>query len=199
MAAKMKMIAPLRMFMRTRAIQREGFICAQCRFYAAEASSPQPPSSPLLAQLRTDLKTAMRAKDTSRLNVIRALLAEVTNAAKTSKPVETDLHVLSLLNKRIAAAKEAGKSFKEAGREDLSEQENAQAKIMEDYASKVDTVSEAEMKQAVEQALSSSDAKSSNVGAIMKLLTGTDGALAGRPVVNKDLVKIITDALKSRS
>jgi uncharacterized protein YqeY len=179
-------------------MQREGFICAQCRFYAAEASTAQSPSSPLLAQLRTDLKTAMRAKDTPRLNVIRALLAEVTNAAKTSRPVETDLQVLSLLNKRIAAAKDAGKSFREAGREDLSEQENVQATIMEEYASKVDTVSEAEMTQAVEQALGSSDTKSSNVGSIMKLLTGADGVLAGRPVVNKDLVKVITEALKSR-
>lgn len=196
MATKVNIMTPLRMFMRSRPIQRQGFICAQCRFYAAEASSPNPPTSPLLAQLRTDLKTAMRARDTPRLNVIRALLAEVTNAAKTSKPVETDLHVLSLLNKKIAAAKVAGTSFKEAGREDLFEKENAQATIMEEYASKVDTVSEAEMQQAVEQALSSGDA--SNVGAVMKLLTSADGALADRPVVRGDLVRVITEALKSR-
>jgi uncharacterized protein YqeY len=137
----------------------------------------------------------MRAKDTARLSVIRALLAEVTNAAKTPRAIETDVQVLSLIRKRIAAAKEAGESFKAAGREDLSQQEDAQATVLQEYASNVDTVSEAEMKEAVEQAITSLDAKSRNLGMVMKVLTGSGGKLAGRPVVGKDLAAIISRAL----
>jgi uncharacterized protein YqeY len=137
----------------------------------------------------------MRAKDTARLNVIRALLAEVTNAGKTSRAIETDVQVLSLIRKRIAAAKEAGESFKAAGREDLSHQEDAQATVLQEYASNVDTVSVAEMKEAVEQAIISLDTKSRNVGTVMKVLTGPGGKFAGRPVVGKDLAAIISQVL----
>jgi uncharacterized protein YqeY len=48
------------------------------------------PSSapPLLLKLRSDLKTAMKAKDTNRLNVLRGLLAEVTKQPRSSRTQE---------------------------------------------------------------------------------------------------------------
>ena len=79
-------------------------ICPQCRHYATTSEPSTLQAPPLLLKLRSDLKTAMKAKDTPRLNVLRALLADVTNSAKTSNPIKTDMQLLSLLRKRAAAA-----------------------------------------------------------------------------------------------
>ena len=67
----------------------------------------------------------MKAKDTNRLNVLRGLLAEVTNAAKTAQPLDSDMKLLGLLRKRTSAANQAAKEFSDAGRQDLTEKERA--------------------------------------------------------------------------
>ncbi|KAK1079681.1 hypothetical protein LTR48_008033, partial [Friedmanniomyces endolithicus] len=73
----------------------------------------------------------MQQKDKTRLAVVRALLADVMNAAKTSSPIQTDMQLLSLLRKRVAAAQTAKAEFAGAGRQDLVEQEEQQAKVLE--------------------------------------------------------------------
>lgn len=71
----------------------------------------------------------MRAKDTHRLTVLRALLAQTLNASKTSSPISTDAQVLSLLRKNTSASKSAAEEFTTAGRQDLADKENAQIEV----------------------------------------------------------------------
>lgn len=189
----------LRLFRQSALSYRQPYICPRCRFYATAAGAEEaaPPASPLLQKLRTDLKTAMRAKDTNRLNVLRALLAEITNAAKTPNPITTDMQLLSLIRKRSAAAKDAGKEFAAAGRPDLVEREQAQVKVLEEYAGNVETMSEADVKAAVVKVVEAvkAAAEKVNMGDVLKKLLGPGGVLEGKPVERSEVARIVKQTL----
>lgn len=142
------------------------------------------PASPLLLKLRNDLKTAMRAKDTNRLNVVRGILNEVTNSSKTSAPIKTDMQLLSLLRKKASASETAKKEFEAAGRSDLIEKEDAQLKVLDEYAGGVQTWTDDQVRDAVAAAIQ--DMKSSGskivVGDVLKRLFAPGGDLDGKPV-----------------
>lgn len=141
----------------------------------------------------------MQDRDKPRLNVLRTLLAEVTNAAKTSQPIKTDMQLLSLLRKRAAAAKAASAEFKGAGREDLVEAEEKQAGIMEEYAGGVETTSLEDIQSAVTQTVGEmKDAamgKAVGMGEVLKKLLGPGGSLEGKPVEKSEVARVVKEAV----
>jgi uncharacterized protein YqeY len=138
----------------------------------------------------------MKAKDTNRLNVLRTILAEVTNSAKTSNPIKSDMQLLGLLRKRAAAAKNVADEFKAAGRDDLVEKENQQAAVMEEYAGSVETMSENDIKQAILGAVDGSSDKP-NMGQVLKKVLGPGGSLEGKPVDRAEVARIVKQVLGS--
>ncbi|KAI9662819.1 MAG: hypothetical protein M1821_007865 [Bathelium mastoideum] len=162
--------------------------------YSTPATAPAPP---LLLKLRSDLKTAMKAKDTNRLNVLRALIAEVTNAAKTSSPIKSDMQLVSLLRKRAAASKIAGEEFQSAGRADLREKEEAQTAVMEEYLGGIQTVGEDEISKVVGERVQrlKADGIKLDMGTILKSLLGPGGDFDGKPVERADVAKEVKAAL----
>ncbi|TKA31277.1 hypothetical protein B0A50_02122 [Salinomyces thailandicus] len=164
----------------------------------ATSSSTTAPAPPLLLKLRRDLKTAMQTKDTTRLNVLRSLLADVTNAAKSPTPLSTDVQLLSLLRKRAAAGKAATEEFKTAGREDLVEREESQVKVMEEYAGGVETVGGEEIRGAVVsavEAMRQAEAKAVQMGEVMKKVLGPGGGLEGKPVERGEVARVVKEIL----
>lgn len=97
------------------------------RSYSTDTSAAPPV---LIPKLKTDLKTAMRAKDAPRLAVLRTLLAAITNASKTSNPIETDSQLVALMVKSARMNQEALDEAKAAKREDLVDKEDAQLQII---------------------------------------------------------------------
>ena len=87
----------------------------------------------------------MRAKDTTRLSVIRSLLADITNSSKTPRPINSDAKLLVLLRKKIGAARRAANEFTGANRKDLAQIEHEQVAILEGYAGAVETMGEEEI------------------------------------------------------
>ncbi|KAH1299890.1 hypothetical protein KXV68_003152 [Aspergillus fumigatus] len=162
-------------------------------------STASPASPPLMARIRSDLKVAMRAKDTARLNVLRALISETNNSTKTSSPIQTDLQLLSLIRKRVAAAKEAANQFAEADRPDLKEKEDAQVAILEEYAGKVETMSLEDIQAVVSQEVSKlkEAGKKVEVGGLLKSLFAPGGALDGKPAERAEVAKIAKEAVAS--
>ncbi|KAF9881934.1 hypothetical protein CkaCkLH20_01080 [Colletotrichum karsti] len=164
------------------------------RFYSDAA----PASPPLLANLKTDLKTAMRAKDAPRLSVLRTILSAFNNAAKTSSPIVTDAQLVALLRKTQRAGQEAAAQFREAGRDDLADKEDLQAKVMAEYIanSGVLTVTEADVRVLVEKAIEETKAAGkSNLGEVMKLV---NAATQGKDLAvdKKRISDLIKEALK---
>lgn len=139
----------------------------------------------------------MRAKDTNRLNVLRGILAEVTNAAKTSNPVKSDLQLLSMLRKRSSAAQQAAKEFQDAGRQDLKDKEDAAIAVLEEYAGSVDTVGEQEIRNIVTQALAvmKSEGVKTTSGDVLKKLLAPGGAFEGKPVEKSQVAKLVKEVL----
>ena len=89
----------------------------------------------------------------TRLNVLRALISETNNAAKTNSPIQTDLQLLSLIRKRISASKDAAKEFESENRPDLKETEDRHIAILEEYGAQVKTMSVDDIKTIVAEEL----------------------------------------------
>lgn len=171
---------------------------AALRVSRAAYSSEAPPPPPLLAKLKNDLKTAMRAKDTNRLSVLRSVLAETLNASKTDKPIKTDVQLVSLLQKSARKAQEAAAEARDAGREDLVEKEEAQQRIFEEYAasSGVEEMGEPELRKLVETAKAKLVAEGVTTalrGQMIKRILGPGGLLDGVAVDKKLAAKIIME------
>ncbi|BDD56193.1 hypothetical protein MPDQ_005636 [Monascus purpureus] len=165
--------------------------------WTSTAASPTTP--PLLGKIRADLKTAMRAKDKTRLDVLRALISEVNNASKTPSPVQTDLQLLSLIRKRTAAAKDAAQQFAAADRLDLKEKEDAQVVVLDEYAAQVDTMSHEDIKIVVVQEISQlkEAGKKVDIGSVLKSLFAPGGALDGKPAERAEVAKIAKEAVSA--
>lgn len=139
----------------------------------------------------------MKAKDTNRLAVLRSILAEVTNQAKTSSPVKTDMQMLSLLRKRTASAKAASDEFKAAGRQDLVDKETGQVEVLEEYAGGVETMSLDKVRDVVNKTVDEMKQGGSKVGMseVLKRLLGPGGALDGKPVEKAGVATIVKEVL----
>ncbi|KAM7196378.1 Yqey-like domain containing protein [Naviculisporaceae sp. PSN 640] len=162
---------------------------ATARFYSDE---PAPP--PLLSKMKGDLKTAMRAKDTTRLSVLRSILAATLNASKTASPIRTDAQLVALLRKTAQTSQDAIEGFKSAGREDLVEKEAAQVKILLEYAAEsgVEALDEAQLGEFAEQAkaLVAQAGDAPSMSNIMKKLVAPGGLLEGKDYDKAVLAKI---------
>lgn len=166
------------------------------RAYSTDA--PPPPAPPaLLSQLKTDLKTAMRAKDAPRLTVLRGVLAAVTNAAKTDRPVETDLQLVQLLRKARRGNEEALEEARRAGRQDLIDREEAQVAVIDGYVagSGVQVVDESELRATVEAAVAEAGG---DAGKVMKALMSRDWAAEGKLVDRGLLSQIAKGMIKGK-
>ncbi|OJJ55085.1 hypothetical protein ASPSYDRAFT_158889 [Aspergillus sydowii CBS 593.65] len=162
-------------------------------------STASPSLPPLMATLRTDLKTAMRSKDTDRLNVLRALISETNNSQKTSSPIQTDLQLLALIRKRVSASKDSAQQFLDAERPDLKEKEDKAQAILEEYGSQVQTMSVDEIKQIVlgEVAKLKEGGKKLEIGTVLKTLFAPGGALDGKPAERGEVAKIAKEAVSA--
>src|ERR1700733_1497848 len=109
------------------------------------------------------MKIAMQNKDSNRLSVLRSILSQTLNASKTSAPINTDMQMLALLRKSASASRAASEEFKGAGREDLAEKEDLQVKIMEEYAGGVETMSEEQIREAVQGVLAKMKAEGTKI------------------------------------
>lgn len=135
----------------------------------------------------------MKAKDTSRLNVLRGVLADITNASKTATPAKTDLQIVSLLRKRAAASKAAAEEFQKANRGDLVGKEEEQVAIMEGYAESVKMLDEEEVRKIVSELRIGMEKEGVKVdkGSLIRKLIGPGGVFDGQPVEAKTVARMV--------
>jgi hypothetical protein len=87
-------------------------------------------------QISEDIKTAMRAKDTTALNSLRALKAALTNAAIEKGGLGTELdtpEILAVVRKQIKQRQDSIEQFEKAGRAELADNEKAEIAILSKY------------------------------------------------------------------
>ena len=95
-------------------------------------------------QIQQSIKEAMKAKDTVALNATRAIKGEIL-LFKTSEGGShevSDGDVLKMIQKLVKQRKEAAEQFVAAGRQELADNELAEAAVMEKYLPKQLSVEE---------------------------------------------------------
>ncbi|KAK2799495.1 hypothetical protein FQN50_008467 [Emmonsiellopsis sp. PD_5] len=164
---------------------------------AVRYNSTAAPESQLLQKIKSDLKDAMRAKDTTKLNVIRSLISDINNAAKTTTPIDSDFQIFKLLHKHKAQLKDASAQYVEAGRVDLSEKAAEEIKILDTYSSQVATVPMEEIEAAVKDVVGKmrGEGKMLNIGTVMKNLVKPGGVLCKKNYDGKEVARVAREAI----
>lgn len=88
------------------------------------------------ARIPEDIKNAMRAKDTTSLNALRALKSALTNAAIEKGNLSSVLEeseVLAVVRKQIKQRIDSCEQFEKAGRPELAVTEKAEIEILSRY------------------------------------------------------------------
>ena len=99
-------------------------------------------------QIQESIKDAMKAKDTVAMNATRAIKGEILlfkTAEGGSKEV-TDGDILKMIQKLVKQRKEAAEQFVAAGRQELADNELAEAAVMEKFLPKQLSPEEVEVK-----------------------------------------------------
>lgn len=99
-------------------------------------------------QIQEDIKAAMKAKDTVAMNAVRAVKSEILlfkTAEGGSKNV-TDGDILKMVQKLVKQRREAAEQYVAAGRQELADNELAEAAVMEKYLPKQLSPEEVEAK-----------------------------------------------------
>lgn len=126
-------------------------------------------------RLNDDLKSAMKNKETLRLNTIRLVKKYIqeleTSVGHTGEA--TDAEVLKIINKLVKQGKDAAEQYKSAGRNDLYDEEMAQVAVLENYLPK--QLSDDEISIEIDKVMV--ETGSNNMGVLMKEL---NARLAGQ-------------------
>ncbi|MES2661464.1 MAG: GatB/YqeY domain-containing protein [Verrucomicrobiota bacterium] len=126
--------------------------------------------SNITTQLPEDIKNAMRAKDTTALNALRALKSALTNAAIEKGGLGTELEeseVLAVVRKQLKQRVDSCEQFEKAGRPELAATEKTEIEILSRYLPAA--LTEAELGAIIEQAVADTGATGkADMGKVMK-------------------------------
>jgi uncharacterized protein YqeY len=91
--------------------------------------------SDLKDRLRTDLTTAMKARDEVRSSTLRMVLTAVTNAEVAGKEARelSDDDIIGVLSTEAKKRREAATAFTAGGRTEMAAKEAAEAEVIADY------------------------------------------------------------------
>jgi uncharacterized protein YqeY len=87
----------------------------------------------LKARITEDMKSAMRARETGRLNAIRLILAALKQKEVDERIALDDAAVLVILDKMLKQRRDSIAQFEAAGRQDLAQQEHFEVTVLQQY------------------------------------------------------------------
>jgi uncharacterized protein YqeY len=133
-------------------------------------------------RLEEDLKSAMRAGDTTTRDAIRYLLSAVKNAEIDARGTGAAADADAALRKVAKQLSDAIEQYRAAGRDDLADHESAQLNVLKRYLPQ--EISDEELQAAVNEAIAESGAAGpKDMGRVMPLaLAKTSGRADGRRV-----------------
>lgn len=142
-------------------------------------------------QIQKDIMEAMKAHNTVRTNAVRAIKSEILLAKTSGAGAEiTDGDVIKLIQKLIKQRKESAAMYAQGGRQDLADNELAEAAEMEGYLPK--QLSEAEVEEIVKGIIAETGASSmADMGKVMGLATKKLAGQADRRTVSTIVKKLL--------
>ncbi len=147
----------------------------------------------LHADIKNQIKEAMKAKDAVKLGVVKGLVAgfinELVNLRRPPDGELTDDEVLNVIRRAVKQRKDSIEQFTQGGRPELAESEQAELSILETYLPAMMSVEDVKkVAEAKMQEMGVTDKSKAGIlmGALMKDLKGkADG----------DVVKSVVDEL----
>ena len=137
----------------------------------------------LLDRVQTDLVSAMKAKQEARLSALRMVKAALQkHTIDTMKPLD-DAAAQQILKSLVKQRIDAAEAFRNAGRVEMAEKEEAEKVLIETYLPAA--ASDTEMDEAIAAAVAETGATgASQMGLVMK---ATQAKLVGKNVDGKIL------------
>jgi uncharacterized protein YqeY len=128
-------------------------------------------------QIKTDLQGAMRAGEKQKVGALRLVLSELQKAAKEGGDDE-----LAVLRRERKRRLEAAQQFRDGGRSELAETEEAEGELIGSYLPA--ELSDAELQEIVATAVRDSGAESQkDMGSAMRVaMAAVDGRADGKRV-----------------
>jgi hypothetical protein len=142
----------------------------------------------LLEQLQKDMAAAMKAREEARLATLRMMKAALMKEKVDSMKPLDEAAELKVLNSLIKQRRDAAELYRQGGRPELAEREEAELKLIETYMPA--SATEEEVQAAVEAALAETGA--SGPKQMGQVIAAARARLAGKRIDGKrlsDLVK----------
>jgi len=147
--------------------------------------------STFAAQVMSDLKDAMKTRDTVALTTLRALKTALTNAAIESgnkDNVVSDADALALVRKQIKQRNDSIEQFESAGRAELADNEKAEIVVLEKYLPAA--LSAEEVSAIVADAIGETGASSrADMGKVMKIVQEKVAGRADGKALSQEVMK----------
>ena len=123
----------------------------------------------LKTKIQDDMKSAMKAGDKDRLRVVRMILAAIKQQEVDQRTDVDDAAVLATLNKMVKQRRDSVTQFRDGGRDDLADGEEAEIAVLETYLP--EQLSDDEIEALIETAISESGASGMrDMGKVMALV-----------------------------
>ncbi len=142
-------------------------------------------------EIKNNIKEAMKARDTVRLEVMRGLVTafmnELVSSGRTPQDMLTDEEVIAVITRSAKQRKDSIEQFTKGGRMDLVAEEQPQLAILETYLPKLMDKSEVEEIAKAKQAelgITDPTKKGMLMSALMKDLKGKADGMIVKEVVD---------------
>lgn len=144
----------------------------------------------LKERITEDMKTAMRAKEASKLAAIRLLLAAIKQREVDERIILDDTAITAVIDKMLKQRRDSITQYESAGRQDLADAEKFEAELLTAYMPA--GLSADEIAAAVDEAVTSTGA--SGPGDMGKIMAVLKPKLAGRADMT-EVSKLVKAAL----
>jgi len=135
----------------------------------------------LRLQIVEDMKSAMRAKDVSRLSAIRLLMAAIKQREVDERIELSDDQVIAAIEKMLKQRRDSISQFESAGRQDLADTEKFEVSVLQGYMPQ--PLTDIEVEDLVVAAIASSGAVGvKDMGKVMAIVRPQ---MAGRADMDK--------------
>jgi len=144
----------------------------------------------LNAQIKSDIKDAMRAKDVQKRDTLRNIQVAIKDIEVNERREVTDADVEAILMKYAKQREDAMAQFKEAGRDDLVEKEKAELAIVKSYLP--EPMSDEELEATLKEIIASTGASSmKDMGKVMGAAKAKIGSRADGGRINVCVKKLL--------
>jgi uncharacterized protein YqeY len=145
----------------------------------------------LLERVDSDMKEAMRARDTLKLGVLRMLKSALKYAAIAKSDAEAELNdaeATQVIRKQARQRQDSIESFEKAGRTELAEKEKSELSILNEYLPQ--PMSADEISKVVRETIAEAGATSrAQMGAVMKALQAKVGGRVDGKALSAEVQK----------